>query len=182
MALWDKTSTKPQHLNAANSRNVIATDQGWVRRIAFTDAGGSGRIKDEILVPIGGLANSTNMGFPNITEMYHSRTTGTVPVVVTTYVVFDEPVYRLGSGTFTLAVANTVSGNTITAFSDGVVVGSNNQLAFEWRATAAGTYKVQSQLASNTRPILSHNSGNETANLYILPAASNGAGSVVLTA
>lgn len=181
MALWDKISTRPQYLNTSNNRTVIGTEKGWVRRIKYTDSGGNVRVKDEVLVAIGELADSTNLGFPNIRDVFHSATAVANNVTVTSYLVFDEPISIQDSGVVTVAVANTVSGNAINAASNSTVEGADNWIAVKWTPTIPGTYKIEAQLASNTQPVVSLNAEGETANLYILPESSNSGGTVTVT-
>lgn len=172
----------------ANKRNVIATDKGWVRRSIKKDvSSGAVRLRDEMLVPIGGLANSTNLGFPDIAQIYFSgKGTGATSTSANIYVVFNEPVKYSGAGvTLKLAVANTVSGNAMVAkalrsnSNTGVVL-ANNTLVFKFTPTVAGTYKVQAQTIANTATgtanLVSYNTGAEAANLIIVGAVSNTAG------
>lgn len=175
----------------ANKRNIIATDKGWVRRrIKETD--NTVRIVDEMLVPINGLANSTNLKFPDIAQIYFSsNSTGGSALANGTsaniYVVFNEPVFFKGGGVrLKLTVANTVSGNAIIARttsrvnSNTNIVNANNTVVFKFVPVINGTYKVNAQVVANnttgTSNLSSLNTGNEAANLTIVGAVSNAAG------
>ena len=181
MPLWDKTSKAPPQLNQANNRHVIATDKGWLRRTNYTDAAGNPRTKEELLVAIQSLANSTNMGLPAIREVYHTfEEEGSVYKDVKTFVVFDEPI-TIRSNTFsTLAIGNTASGNSIVGHSNGTVVGANNIIAFHWHPKEFGTYKIDTQIVSNSSPIHSLNEGGETANLTIHSTVSVASPAIIL--
>lgn len=173
----------------ANKRNVVATDKGWVRRKINKDAAsGVVRIRDEMLVPIGGLANSTNLGFPDISQIYFSgKGSGANGTIANCYVVFNEPVKYSGAGvSLKLTVANTTGAEiavTATATrsnsNTGVVV-ANNTLVFRFTPTRRGTFKVNAQTIANTSTgsanLVSRNTGAESANLVIVGAVSNAAG------
>lgn len=158
----------------ASKRNVIATVNGWVRRQNKTDMHGNVRQIDEMLVPIAGLANSTNLGFPDVSQVYVSTNNSSNTANV--YVVFNEPVKV--NATCTLVVANTASGNAIngtvsSAAAD--VINANNTLVFRMSGIVPGTYKVEAQTIANTATgaVVSLNAGGETANLVITGASSN---------
>lgn len=177
----------------ANKRNVIATNVGWVRRhIKKDNSSGAVRLQDELLVPIGGLSNTTNLGFPDVAQIYFSgKGAGATGVSANVYVVFNEPVKYSGAGvTLKLAVANTVSGNAMVAkalrsnSNTGIKL-ANNTLVFKFTPSVAGTYKVQAQTIANTSTgsanLVSINTGNESANLVIIGAVSNTAGTFIVS-
>lgn len=186
MTLWNKTGKLPQDLNRAEKRNVVATAEGYVRRQVKTDVNNNVRIIDQVLVAIGGLANSSNMGSPSITDVWHVPATiaaGNAASVVT-YVSFDEPVKFDGaSGTIAMTIANTAGGATVTAVSNTSVAGSNNTIAFTWIAETAGTYKVQAQTLANSSStavaLKSLNAGNEAASLVVSGTVSNTSGDFI---
>lgn len=198
MPLWSKTGTKPQYLNSANTRNCIATNDGWVLRSNYTDVHSNARQKDEILVAIGNLGDSTDMGQPSISEIYLTDATGTEASsftngeLVLAKVVFDEPINLIGNSTFTytLAVANTVSGNAVTATANGSATATNANNTLEFRfAPVTGTYKINAQNLSNTVTgnsttlrMYSLNTSGEIANLTISAAVSNALGTFTVTA
>lgn len=102
MPIWNKTGTKPQDLkDRAEKRNVIATDIGWVRRINFTDVHSNARTKEELLVAISGLANSTNMGFPDVDDVFFQNGPFTGEDVLVG-VAFNEPVAFIDAGDHTI--------------------------------------------------------------------------------
>lgn len=181
MSLWDKTNTPPKNLTQAEKRNVIITDQGFVRRRVYTDQNSRTRTKDEILVSIGGLANSTNWKFARITDAWSGNTTVTHGGTVNVWVSFSEPLSSSGlSGRIKMTVSNTASGNAMLATSSGTVY-DGNKLVFRFKPSLGGTYKVNAHLmangsstAVNTR---STNSGTELANLYFFASVSNNLGS-----
>src|SRR5690606_36800403 len=124
MPIWDKTTNQPKHLNRAEKRNVIATDVGWVRRKVKTDVEGNVRVQDEVLVAISGLANSTNMGAPDIIDIWHSTTEITANTeYVDTYVAFNEPVRSTTA--LKIAVANTAGGAAVNAISNSTIYFAN---------------------------------------------------------
>lgn len=190
MALWNTTGTKPQNLTRAEKRNVIATDNGWVRRNAtYTDVHSNVRVKEELLVPIAGLANSTNMGSPTITDVWYGADTYVVNTTVTAYVAFDEPISSKGlAGNVKLTIANTTasgSSRTLTANTKSIT-NANNVLTFTGTITSAGTYKIQAQTianstltAANTRSL---NTGTEAVSWVISGAVSNTASTISVTA
>ncbi len=184
MALWDKTSTLPKSLNREQKRNVVATEQGFVRKHAYTDADGSKRNREEVLVALQGVANSSNFGLPSVTDVWHSVDTAVINTPITTYVSYDEPLFV--SGAAKVNVANTVGGSAKVAVAPATMINANNTLSFVWTPTVAGTYKVQAQTIANNSAtainLRSTNTGNEAATLVISGTASNTAGLVIVTA
>ena len=184
MPLWDKTSNRPKNLSRIDKRSVVATDKGWVKRITYTDVHANERSKDEILVPLPGLANSTNMGAADIDDMWFSTNNVVINNAVNVNLVFNEPIRVTGA--WSLSVANTAGGSAKTATSAGAstVVLANNNLVFTFTPTAAGTYKIQAQTIANTSTgdIVSRNTGTETASKVITGAVSNTAGIITVTA
>lgn len=188
MALWSKTGALPKWLSRVAKRKIIATEQGFVRRVNYTDIHGRSRSKDEIIAVVPGVANSTNMGSPSIQDLWYSAN----PVVhgnpVTISVTFDEPIGYLGTaGKLKIAVANTAGGASgLSAVSSTTIYGANNEIRFSFTPSTAGTYKVQAQTASNGSAttvgnLKSLNSGNEAVSLVISGTVSNTAGSLTVT-
>jgi hypothetical protein len=159
-------------------RNVIATEEGWVRRVIGSGAR-TGRVHDEILVaatPAGaaslvdGYANTVYLGQPDVAEIYVTtaanaeHTTllanGNVSVTggaqaMTVHLVFNEPVVFNASGnTMTLTMTATSSGSTETFTANqtaGAIHTANNIVPFTSTGTVAlGTYKIHSQTISAT--------------------------------
>jgi hypothetical protein len=186
MSLYNKSTNLPKYLSAAEKRNVVVTDAGFVRRTAYTDQNGHARVKDEILATISGLANTTNWGTAGITDLWHSVSTiAHSTVAVNTWVSFSEPISSSGlSGKLKLTVANTAGGNNMVAYSDGIVYGGN-KLVFRWKPGVAGTYKVQAQTAANASAtsanVRSTNSGTEVVGKVVSGVSSNTAGSVTVS-
>lgn len=187
MSLWNKTGTKPQNLTRVEKRNVIATDRGWIRRLRYTDTHGNVRTKDEILVSLEGLANSSNMGTPSISDMVHSSSAIANGESITTTIYFDEPVANGNiEGSFQLTVANTAAGSSGgIAVANTVITGANNILSFIWTPDGAGTYKIEAQTITNATAtavsLKSTNAGGENASLIVSGTVSNTAGSVVVS-
>lgn len=184
MALWDKISNLPKYLNRKQKRNVVATDVGFVRKIVYKDAGNVDRTKEELLVPLKGVANSSNFGAPSVSDVWHSRDTAVINTPITTFVSYDEPL--LISGGVKINVANTAGGSAKVGVATTTLVNAQNTLAFTWTPTVAGTYKVQAQTMANSSAtainLRSGNAGNESATLVIAGPASNTAGLVIVTA
>lgn len=184
MPLWDKTTSLPKNLDRESKRNVVATDVGFVRRQVYTDADGNARTKEEILVSLDGVANSSNFGAPSISDVWHSKSTAVINTPIDTFVSFDEPVSIAAAAK--IAVANTVGGSAKVGVAAATPVLAGNTLKFTWTPTVAGTYKVQAQsIANNTAVAInlrSTNSGTETATLVISGPNSNTAGIVIVTA
>lgn len=191
MSSWDKTSKLPSHLPRAEKRSVIATDRGFVRRQKYTDVHSNVRIKDELLVPIDGLANSSNFGAPNISDVWFSSDTATANTEVTVNVTFDEPVNHSGlSGSIKMAIANTAAGasglvaiHTSNATS---ITGSSNQLSFSFVPTVVGSYSVSAQTLANVSAtainLRSLNTGTEAATLTVNTAIAATVGTLTVTA
>lgn len=180
MSLWDKTSKLPQYLSRADKRNVIATNQGFVRRVKSGT-----RSKDELLVAIHGLANSTNFGTPKVTDVWHMASTVSTNTTVNTYISFSEPL-AWSAGRIKVTVANTAGGNNIIARSvDTTVRGSNNTLMIRWKPAVAGTYKIQAQTVANATAtaitLKSTNTGAENASLVVSGTVSNTSGTVIVS-
>lgn len=182
MSLWNKSGKVPEYEKIPDKRNVIATKEGWVRRVAYKDVHNNVRIKDEVLVAIGNLDSTTTMGNPDIVEVYVANSTGgstlKAGLVSSAYVVFTEPVSIESTGAaMTFTVANTVSGNTATATSStdkADIVNANNTIRFDFTATA-GTYKIQAQAISATGAKVYGVSGGttDTVNTAISAVVSN---------
>ena len=180
MSIWNKTTNLPQNLSRPDKRNVIVTNEGFIRRIKSGT-----RSKDELLVPINGLANSTNFGTPKPTDMWHSASSVVVNTYVNTYISYSEPLNWV-AGKVKMTVANTAGGNNMVARSANTFVhGSNNTVMFRWRPTVAGTYKVQAQTVANSTAtavnLKSTNSGGEAASLVITGLTSNTTGTISVT-
>ena len=184
MALWDKISSLPKYLNRKQKRNVVATDQGFVRKITYTDSDGSLRRRNEVLVPLKGVANSSNFGAPTITDVWHTTDRAVINTPLKVFVSYSEPLTV--SGGVKLNVANTAGGSAKVAVAPATLVNSENTLAFTWTPTVAGTYKVQAQTMANSSAtainLRSSNAGTEVAPLVISGPASNTAGLVIVTA
>ena len=176
MSLWNKSSKFPQNLNRQQKRNVVVTDKGFVRRITYKDAQNVNRVKDELLVTISGLANSSNFGSPNVVDVWFTRSTGTVNTAIETWISFDEPI--TSTTTAKITIANTAGGaSTYVATTPNTAVYDTNKLRFTWTPLVAGTYKVGAQTIANATSsalnIRSRNTGTETATLTISSSISN---------
>jgi hypothetical protein len=179
-----KGGTQPEKASqAAEKRNVIMTDNGFVRRQQKTDSDGNVRTIDEMLIPLGGLA--ADAGFPNITEIFTSAnsTSGvTTANSANVYVVFSEPVFfGDNAANLTLTLANTAGGNHHVAICNTSVrdvIGANNTLVFKVAGGFKGTYQVNSQSivrsgGSANLNSLNTSAGVRSANLTISGAVSN---------
>ena len=176
-------------------RNVIATNQGWVRRRNINKDGANSQ-RDEILVAANpgisndGYANVAHLGFPEITQVYLStNSTGGNALQRTAtanlYIVFNEPVrHKGGTGIIRLRIANTVTGNTLIATANAKastsstdIINANNTLVFRFKPGVAGTYKVNANTLTfgNTA-----GNGGFTSNLVSLNISTNGAESANL--
>lgn len=160
------TSTAPtwKFLSAKgyNKRRVIATDQGWVHRNRYTDTHGVSRTRDECLVSIPELGTSTanvkDHAWPKVVEIYTANTTGGTILkrgrVNHLYLVFDEPLTLANNyGRVRVTIANTAAGNNVVATSNNLsssVTNGDNTLVFNWKSTANGTFKVQTQSIANS--------------------------------
>ncbi len=185
MSLWNKSGKVPVNLTAAEKRNVIATKDGWVRRLVYTDVHGNKRVKDVTLVALGNLDKETTMGNPDIQQIYVANTTGGTALKRNkfnhVYVVFTEGVsISTTPSPFRLVVANTAGGNNViaTANTNKLSIGNaNNTLDFVFKVATAGTYKIQAQNLSNTAATkvysLSGTGITETVNTNISAAVSN---------
>lgn len=177
MPLWNRT-TLPKNLTREEKRNIVATDIGYVRKLKRGNT-----TKEELIVPINGVANSSNWGAPIITDMWHSNTQVPVNTQVSTFVSYSEPLTVAGSSRVT--VANTAGGSVRTAVATNNVIGAENTLQFNWTPTIPGTYKIQAQtIANNTGTAInlrSQNTGTETGSLVINGVISNTAGIVIVT-
>ncbi len=187
-------------------RNVIATNQGWVRRRNINKDGANSQ-RDEILVAANpgisndGYANVAYLGFPEITHMYiSSNSTGGNALVrsgtANLYIVFNEPVHHKGgeNGFIRLRIANTAGGNTVIATANAKastsatdIINANNTLVFRFKPGTAGTYKINANTLSfgdaaggaYTSNLVSLNIttvGSESANLVISGSVSNNFG------
>ena len=183
-------------------RNVIATEEGWVRRVIGTGLK-TGRVNDEILVAGNpsagpdGYANSAFLGNPDISEIYVTSAAnsehvtllanGNISVtggaqVMTVHLVFNEPVVFNPSGnamTFTMTATSGGSNETFTANQTaGAIHTANNIVPFVSTGTVAlGTYKIQAQTLSATgnplRSISPSGGAGASANLVVTGAVSN---------
>lgn len=181
MALWNRTTNMPKNLKGKEKRNVIITAKGFVRRIKSGT-----RSKDEILVPLNNLSNTTSFNTPKMTDMWHSRTTVAAGAFVNTYISYSEPI-KWAAGNVKITVANTAAGNNMIARSTATTIrGSNNTIMVRWLAPSAGTYKIQSQTIANSTAtainLKSTNTGARNAVLVINGPISNTAGTVTVTA
>lgn len=184
MSIWNKTSNKPQNLSRQDKRNVIATDIGWVRRITYTDVHGNSRRKDEILVAIDGLANTSNMGIPEIDDVW-SQNNAVINTPVNTWISFNEPITTTTK--VKVNIANTAGGGAglVASSANTTAVYGGNKLLVRWTPTVAGSYKVSAQTVANGSTgainVRSANAGTEAANLVISAGISNNS-IVVVTA
>lgn len=186
MPIWTKTASSgaPKSLNSEQKRNVIATKNGWTRRIAYTDVHGNVRQKDEPLVAIGNLDLENTFGMPAIHQVYVANTTGGTALKRSSlnyaYVVFTEPLSIGASASpLRLTIANTISGNSVVATSNtnkASIINANNTLVFKFSVATAGTYKIQAQNLSNTAQAKVYSVAGgaaNVANLNISAAVSN---------
>ena len=189
--------------NMASKRNVIATTQGWVRRVWK-----GARKQEEVLVaaaPGSGFYYTSNayLHFPDIAQMYVKlNANGVISANVSSnlYVVFNSPVkVKASSNLISIAVANTVGGNTANAHmvtqgaAGNTGIGANNTLIFTiaplrgGTGSAKGTYSIAGQAISGTgNPIYNPEVGTTcSANLTITGAVANnlldGVGSRITT-
>jgi hypothetical protein len=184
MPLWSKSGQRPKYLAAADRRNIIATPEGWVRRIQYTGTGGIVRKKDEILVHITNLSGLVSMGNPDIVELYVANSSGGTTIkrnlVNKVNVVYSEPISIATSPSIlNMNVANVAGGSAKVAVSDtnkANIVNANNTLVFSFTPTVAGTYKIQAQtLTSNAAHKVYgiYGGASETANTVISASVSN---------
>lgn len=176
-------------------RNVVATNQGWVRRRNINKDGANSQ-RDEILVAANpgisndGYANVAHLGFPEITQIYLStNSTGGNALqrsaTANLYIVFNEPVHHKGgeNGYIRLRIANTAGGNTVIATANAKastsatdIINANNTLVFRFKPGVAGTYKVN----ANTLAFGGVSGGAYTSNLVSLNISTVGAESANL--
>jgi len=181
MALWNKTTFLPKNLKGKEKRNVIVTNKGFVRRIKSGT-----RSKDEILIPLAQLSNTSNFNTAKVTDMWHSTRSTVNGSFVNTYISFSEPM-KWAAGNVKITVANTAGGNNMIARSTATTVrGANNTLMVRWKAAGVGTFKIQSQTVANSTAtaisLKSTNTGARNVVLVINGPISNNAGSVTVTA
>lgn len=189
MPLWDKTSSLPKYLKRTDKRKTIATDRGFVIRTNYTDSANNARVKEEILVSLEGVANSTNFGSPSISDTWFASPTAANNTVVTFFVSFDEPIAYANStqGTLQIAIANTALGaNNLVAVSNTTFTGANNTIKFTFTPTVPGTYALAGQTIANATATVitslkSLNSGNEAISLVMSNTAAALAGTVVVS-
>jgi len=177
MPLWDtNTFTFPKYLNREDKRNVVATKAGYVRLKKVTGT------PDETLIAANNL--HLKVGTTKVSDVWHSVSTIKKNNPVKTTLSFDHPIQNLG-GSVKIAVANTISGGAVTAEAPALTVASGNQLEFTWTPTVAGTYKVQAQTASNGSAtavsVRTNDGANSALSIIVSGAASNTAGTVVVT-
>lgn len=188
MPLWDKSGTKPVHLNTLEKRDVIATNQGWTRRYTYTDTHSLARQKDEVLVAIGHLANTANMGAPSVSGVYITQAgaeTGFVnTATLEVNVVFDEPLNVIGVSS--IVVANTTdAGNSVIAWANATQtpINANNTIIYHAEVDHPDTYKIEAQdIGNTTNWAVSLNTDGEQADVLVAPAPSNAYGTFVVAA
>ena len=204
----------PEAGNLKSKRNVILTNKGWIRREPeYTDSSGVVRVKEEVLVaanPGGNFsyASNTHTRGPDIAQIYvKANANGVISANVSAnlYVVFNTPISAtapIGYGhgnTISIAISNTVSGNSGTAYfsntATGRIAGANNTLVFTMpklqsggagSGTSQATYKVAAQAAAVTgggMSIYNPDQGTTggTANLVISGAVSNAMGTFTVS-
>lgn len=165
MPLWSKGDTNtasggPQFLKGSRfEQEIMATDNGWVREKRYTDMHGNKRVKQEMLVPIRGLANSTNLGTATISSVKFTRKTGAKGSTITVHVGYNERVL-VNSGTPTLAL---LAANT-----------SNNAVP----STITTSYAS----GSNTNVLVFTTTSYSNAAVYTLKSATIGSGSGIVDA
>jgi len=188
--------------NMASKRNVISTTQGWVRRVWK-----GARKQEEVLVaaaPGSGYYYTSNayLHFPDVAQMYVKlNANGVISANVSSnlYVVFNSPVkVKASSNLISIAVANTVGGNTANAHivTQGAAhagENANNTLVFVMAplrggtGSAKGTYQIAGQAISGTgNPVYNPEVATTcSANLTISGAVANnlldGAGTRIST-
>ena len=186
MPLWSKTDTDtasggPQFLKGSRfEQEIIADDKGWNRRKVYTDCHGNARVKNELLVPIRGLANSTNLGTATISSVKFSAKTGSKGGTITVKVGYNERV-KVNSGTPTLRllVANTTSSTTRNFIDVSYSAGSNtNVLTFTGTSYGnAAIYTLKSATIGSGAGLVDAVDG--TAADLTVPAAYTGANSAI---
>lgn len=192
----------PEGTPAAEKRNVIATDKGWVRRENRTSVHGGTRTIEQVIVAanpgVSGIdyTSNTHLGTPDIVQVYVKlNANGFISANATNanlYVVFNTPISFKASGNLcSITISNTASGNAAVArfantAAQGRIVNANNTLVFRLPALQANissgaattaTYKVGAQSISVTgNPLYNPDDGTVPgafANLVITGATSN---------
>lgn len=183
MAGWDKSTKLPTWVQGRRKRNVVATPQGWVRRVKK-----GSRAVDEVLVAIRNLSETSTKTEPKIHEIYVANTTGGTTIAANTaasvFVVYDEPLaFGSGAQNLRITIANTSGGTSgITAvISNTEILNADNTLRFTFTSGAAGTYRINAQTMSNTGNVISGNIGGEQASRVISNAVSNALGTFIVT-
>jgi hypothetical protein len=158
MALWSKTPVSgfPKYVPAEDKKYIIATKQGWVKRVNSTGVGSASRVREEILIAENKIQNALTI--PNITSVYVANTTGGTALkrnqVNRVFVSYSKAISIAASASpRRLNIANTIGGNTVIATSNTTVtsiINANNTLVFKFKVATAGTYKIQAQNISNT--------------------------------
>lgn len=144
MPLWNKTNKIPVTMNRKKKRRIIATDLGFVHRVVkYNSTANTYSIKDELLVPLRGVANT--FGAPGISDVWFANASITANTVATFYMSLDEPIAYANStvGTLKLGISNTSGGAAgLFAVSNTAITGANNTLTFTFTPTVAGTYAI----------------------------------------
>ena len=163
--------------NLASKRNVILTNQGWVRRLNTQDLNGNRRKREEIVVaahPADGNANTgylsnTHAGFPDVQQIYlttsanveHTTVLSNGNISITggaaavhLHVVFNEPVNPTANvGTIVATATSSGSNETFSSVLVEGTHGGNNIVVFKSAGTVAvGTYQIKAQTIGNNKP------------------------------
>ena len=187
----------------ASKRNVILTNQGWVRRVNYQTDDGTRRQKNEILVaahPGNVIANTgyaaNTAGKPDVAQLYittaanveHITTLANGNLSITggaaavhVHAVFNEPVVSGNAATLVATATSSGSNETFTSVPSEGAHTANNIVVFKSAGTVAvGTYKIKAQTIGGTNPIENvDNAGSDQATdrrfaeLKITGAASN---------
>lgn len=171
----------------ASKRNVILTNQGWVRRNNYQDGSGNRRQKNEILVaahPGNVIANTgyaaNTAGLPDVAQLYittsanveHITTLANGNISITggaaavhVHAVFNEPVVSGNAATLVATATSSGSNETFTSVPAEGAHTANNIVVFKSAGTVAvGTYKIKSQTIGGTNPIENvDNAGSDQA-------------------
>ena len=163
--------------NLASKRNVILTNQGWVRRLNTQDLNGNRRKREEIIVaahPADGNANTgylsnTHAGFPDVQQIYlttaanveHTTVLSNGNISITggaaavhVHAVFNEPVVSVNAATIIATATGSGSNETFTSVPSEGAHGANNIIVFKSDGTVAvGTYQIKAQTIGGTNPI-----------------------------
>ena len=175
MALWNKSGKMPADLIPTEKRNVIATKDGWTRRITYTDVHGNERVKEIPLVAIGNLDSLSTMNNPVVTDIYVENATGGSSLAANTNVKlcvsFSEAI-TIGASAVAYTINVTDSANaTITATSNtnpASVKNADNTLVFSFKTNAAGAYTIKPQTMAAGNLVYSTAGGaTETVNAVI---------------